>query len=144
VDKSRIAWLVTLVLLMVAALGLTLVAAKLILDGIGMSFYIEPSNEAFEAAQVGLHKVQLAYLVFGGLAAVALVLNLHHWWVGAGLAAPSLIAVVLGLLVSWYGSAVIALIGVPLAFFAAGGEFVWALLMLVRAMRRTSPLLQTD
>lgn len=63
VNKSRIAWSAIGVVGMVIALCLSVVAGKLMRDGVGTSFYIEPSTEAAEAAHVGEGQTQDAYVL---------------------------------------------------------------------------------
>jgi hypothetical protein len=140
---SRVGWEIATVVGMVVALVLVVVAGHQIYTGMGLSFVIEPTSEAMDAAYVGREMISSAYGYFMVSALIAFVLVIRHWWVWLGLAAPWLIFAVCGALFSQYAAALFSLLGVCLAAIAAVSQIVFSVIRTVRAIREPAPPVQS-
>lgn len=78
--KSHVGWAVTVLVGMVAILGLAVVATKLVGDGTARQFSIEPSSEDYQAAAAGQNMMGEGCLLFAGLAVLAFACYVSGGW----------------------------------------------------------------
>ena len=133
-EKARVGWAVAVLVLMLAMLPLLGLATKLLGDGTGRQFYIEPSSAAYETAAAGQNMMGGGFALFAGLSLLSFAL-LRNWWVAAGLIAPVIAGTVGSMVFTTYGGGLAAFLGVPFAFVGALAGFGVSVDRLVREIR---------
>jgi len=141
--KFRVAWAVTVLVAMVATVGLAAEATKLVGDGTARQFSIEPTSADYEAAAAGQNLMGYGYLIFAGLAVLSVGL-LRQWWVAAGLLAPVAVGIVGSMIFTPWGAGLATFLGVPLAFVGAGAGVLIAVTRLVDVIKERRPQVQPD